>query len=111
MPEIKLRPTNKLFLRAFTDGLRILWPILGGLLLSKAVLGCVIGLVEGWGLWKGIYFAFITGLTIGYGDLVPSYAVTQILAVAIGFLGIVVMGLIAALAVKAFEVALRGPLS
>lgn len=110
MPDIKSRPTNKLFLHAFIEGLGILWPVLGGLLLGKVAMGAVIGLAEGWGLWKGIYFAFITGLTIGYGDLVPSYVMTQILAVVIGFLGIVVMGLIAALAVRAFEVAVRGPL-
>ena len=108
MPDIKSRPTNKLFLGAFIEGLGILWPVLGGLLLGKVVMGSVIGLAEGWGLWKGIYFAFITGLTIGYGDLVPSHVMTQLLAVVIGLLGIVVMGLIAALAVRAFEVAARG---
>jgi ion channel len=105
--QVKSTPTNRLFLRAFADGLGILWPVLSGLLLGEAMIGSVIGLLEGWGLWKGIYFASITALTIGYGDLVPSHPVTQILAVSIGFLGIVFMGLIAALAVKAFDVAQR----
>jgi hypothetical protein len=72
------------------------------------LLGVVVGLVEGWGIWQGIYFAFITGLTIGYGDLAPRHVLTRLLAVAIGFLGILLTGLIAALAVKAFQVAPRG---
>ena len=93
--------------RFFVAGLAIVWPVLSGLLLLKAFLGAVVGLVEGWGVWQGIYFAFITGLTIGYGDLAPRHVVTRLLAVTIGFLGILLTGLVAALAVKAFQVAPR----
>ena len=39
------------------------------------------GLIEGWSLQDSIYFAFVSGLTIGYGDLLT--------------------GLVAAVAVKA----------
>jgi voltage-gated potassium channel len=35
-----------------------------------------------------VYFAFVTGLTIGYGDIVPRQALTRALAMAIGFGGI-----------------------
>ncbi len=50
-----------------------------------------------------MYFSFVTGLTIGYGDLAPSMALTKLLAVLIGLLGIVFTGLVAALAVTAFQ--------
>jgi hypothetical protein len=66
-------------------------------------LGAVVGLLEGWGIAQGVYFSFVTGLTIGYGDLAPSMAVTKLLAVLTGLLGIVLTGLIAALAVTAFQ--------
>ena len=82
----------------------IVWPVMSIILIVKATLGTAVGLAEGWGVWAGIYFAFITGLTIGYGDLVPRQAATQVLAVVIGFLGIVLTGLVAALAVRAFQV-------
>jgi Ion channel len=36
-----------------------------------------------------VYFSFVTGLTIGYGDLAPSMAPTKLLAVLTGLLGIV----------------------
>ena len=52
-------------------------------------------------LGKEFYFAFITGLTIGYGDLAPRQSLTQLLAVVIGFSGVLLTGLVAALAVKA----------
>ncbi len=90
-------------MRAFGEGLRICWPIFSGLLILQALLGVVVGLLEGWGVFQGIYFAFITGLTIGYGDLVPTRPLTRTLAVVIGFLGIVLGGLVAALAIKAFQ--------
>jgi uncharacterized protein involved in exopolysaccharide biosynthesis len=71
-------------------------------------LGSLVGVIERWGVWKGIYFAMITGLTIGYGDLVPRQWPTQALAVAIGFLGIALTGIVAALAVRALQATADG---
>ena len=48
-----------------------------------------------------VYFAFVSGLTIGYGDLAPKTLVTRILAIAIGICGVLVTALVAAVAVKA----------
>lgn len=90
-------------MRAFGEGLRICWPIFSALLALQAILGVVVGLLEGWGTFEGLYFAFITGLTIGYGDLVPTRPLTRTLAVIIGFLGIILGGLVVALAIKAFQ--------
>jgi hypothetical protein len=99
----ELTEVRRVFFRALLRGLRILWPVLSGLLGMIAGLGAIVGLMEGWGIAQGMYFSFVTGLTIGYGDLAPSRALTRILAVAIGLLGIVATGLIAALAVTAFQ--------
>jgi voltage-gated potassium channel len=30
----------------------------------------LIGFIEGWSVSDAIYFTFVTGLTIGYGDIV-----------------------------------------
>ncbi len=91
------------YLSALLDGLHVTWPVLSALLAFKAGLGAIVGVVEGWGVGQGIYFAFVTGLTIGYGDLVPRQTLTQVLAVIIGFSGIVLTGLVAALAVRALQ--------
>jgi hypothetical protein len=94
---------RRAFFWALLRGLRILWPVLSGLFVAISGLGAVVGVVEGWGIAQGVYFSFVTGLTIGYGDLTPSRYVTKILAMVIGLLGLTVTGLVAALAVMAFE--------
>lgn len=97
------------FLRGVLAGLRLTWPILSGLLLLMAGLGAAVGIIEGWGVFDGVYFAFVTGLTIGYGDLAPGGALGRLLAVAIGLTGIVLTGLVAALGVAALHAALGWP--
>ncbi len=95
------RTVRAAYLAALIQGLGVTWPVLSGLLLFKAGIGAIVGVLEGWGIWQGIYFAFITGLTIRYGDLAPRQTLTQLLAVVIGFSGVLLTGLVAALAVKA----------
>jgi hypothetical protein len=83
--------------------LKLVWPILSGLLGVMVLLGAVIGWREGWPLGEALYFAFVSGLTIGYGDLVPKDPLSRALAVCIGFTGILLTGLVAALGVRALE--------
>lgn len=108
MADLTPRERHHAYWRALWDGLQICWPVFTGLLVLQALLGAVVGLIEGWGIGSGIYFAFITGLTVGYGDLVPTGALTRTLSVVIGFCGIALTGLVAALAVRAFQVSGAG---
>ena len=50
---------------------------------------------------ESIYFAFVSGLTIGYGDLAPKSLLTRALAILIGVCGVLLTALVAAIAVKA----------
>lgn len=93
------------FLRGLFAGLGVVWPILSGLLVVMVALGLVIGLRERWSIQESLYFAFVTGLTIGYGDLVPRTLLTRTLAMAIGVCGILLTALLAAVAVKALTAA------
>ena len=86
MANMNARAVRGSFLAALVQGLGVTWPILSGLLVFKAAMGALVGTLEGWSLWQGIYFAYVTGLTIGYGDLAPRQPLTQLLAIAIGFL-------------------------
>ena len=96
---------RRLFFAGLWDGIRLVWPILSGLVAVMVLLGAAIGWLEGWPLGDAIYFAFVSGLTIGYGDLVPSEPLSRVLAVTIGFTGILLTGLVAAIAVRALEIA------
>jgi hypothetical protein len=93
------------FLSGLFTGLRVVWPILSGLLGLMLALGLVIGLREGWSMQESAYFAFVSGLTIGYGDLVPKTLLTRALAIAIGVCGVLLTALLAAVAVKALTAA------
>jgi hypothetical protein len=91
------------FLAALWSELRVVWPILSGLVGAQLVLGMLVGYFEGWRMSDATYFTFITGLTIGYGDLVPMRFATRLIAVVIGFSGILVTGLVAAVGVRALQ--------
>jgi hypothetical protein len=80
-----------------------LWPIGSALLLIQLMLGFIAGYQENWSLGETLYFTFITGTTIGYGDFVPKHFLSRLCAVAIGFDAVVLVGLIAAIAVRALD--------
>jgi hypothetical protein len=103
MAEGNSRAIRATYFAALMQGLAATWPVLSGILLFKASLGAIIGVIEGWSVWQGVYFACITELTIGYGNLAPRQPLTQLLAIAIRFSGVLLTGLVAALAVKAIQ--------
>ena len=104
------RPARKTLRRRFFVALghaiHVTWPVLSAILAIQLAMGLLTGFVEGWSLGDAVYFTFITGLTIGYGDLVPRQTLTRALAIGIGFFGLFVTGLIAAIAVYAMHSAL-----
>ena len=54
-----------------------------------------------------MYLAFITALTIGYGDLTPDSGLSKLIAVGIGFIGIIFTGLVVAVTLKALEMTIK----
>ena len=96
------------FVTGLLNGLRVVWPILSGLLVLIVALGVATGLVEGWSVQESVYFSFVSGLTIGYGDFAPKTLFGRALAIAIGLCGILVTALVAAVAVKAMTDAHSG---
>ena len=95
------RTLRSSFAAGLLTGLRVVWPILSVLIVLIIALGLVVGLLEGWSIHESIYFAFVSGLTIGYGDLAPKSLLTRALAILIGVCGMVMTALVAAVAVKA----------
>ena len=73
----KTRELRKTFLANLIVGLRVVGPILSLITVSIGVLGIIIGVLEGWSISESIYFAFVTGLTVGYGDLVPKFHLSR----------------------------------
>lgn len=101
------RTMRRRFLAHFWGGLRVVWPILSVLLGLMVALGIAVGLIEDWALRDSVYFTFVSGLTIGYGDLVPKTLLARTLAIAIGITGVLLTSLIAAIGVQALLAASR----
>jgi hypothetical protein len=100
------KSVQRSFLLALGHAIHVTWPVLSTILAIQVALGLLIGLIEGWSVGDAIYFTFITGLTIGYGDIVPRQALARALAIGIGVSGLFLTGLIAAIAVHAMRAAL-----
>ena len=98
---------RRLFFNALIEQIGVVWPILSGIIAVMVGCGLAIWRIEDWGMGEALYFTFVTGLTIGYGDFTPKHVSARILALVIGFAGIVLTGLIAAVTVKALSAADR----
>jgi voltage-gated potassium channel len=90
-----------LFVRHFSKILALVGHTLLALLALMAIGAGVIAIAEGMNYWEALYFAFITGLTIGYGDITPVTVVGRSVSVLIGLLGIVFFGIVVAVATRA----------
>jgi hypothetical protein len=100
-----LSKIRRLFFQQLAKEVAIVWPVISGLLALIAGLGVLVARLEGWGLFDGIYFAFVTGLTVGYGDLAPKAPLARGIAIAIALHGVLLTAMLAAIAVRALQTA------
>jgi hypothetical protein len=95
------------FVKQFFFGIELTSPILAFLALVIIIVGLFVGRREGWPWLDAIYWAFITATTVGYGDLRPTKRISRLLAVLTGFLGLMLSGIIVAVAIEATTKALE----
>lgn len=96
-----------LFIKYFTLAL----VLMGGILLPLTAIVAIIGLLQGridkrpWP--DALYMAFITALTVGYGDMTPRKPASKFLSIVLALLGMVVVGIVVAAATSASVMALE----
>ena len=100
------KTVRRRFFIALGHAIHVTWPVLSAILAIQVALGLLIGFVEGWSVGDAVYFTFVTGLTIGYGDIVPQQPLGRALAIGIGFSGLFLTALTAGIAVYAMRTAL-----
>lgn len=93
------------FFKLLFWGIYLASPILVGLCFFVVVLGLIVGNMESWKKFDAIYWAFITALTVGYGDIRPVQKSSKILSIIIAGCGIMLTGLFVAIAVKTASIA------
>jgi voltage-gated potassium channel len=89
------------FLRLFGIGLWLAFPLILSLALVISLLGQMVGKKEGWSRSDAFYWSFITATTVGYGDFRPVNKWARIVAILMAFLGLIMSGIIVAVAVEA----------
>ena len=100
------------FLKAFFVLLKHFFPIWGGIAILISLIGFLIGqLEEELSTSAALYFAWVTGTTVGYGDLVPTSGITRFLAIIVAIMGIMLTGIIVATAIEAAKIVIENSIS
>jgi len=93
------------FMKAFFILLRKFFPIWGGIAILISIMGILIAqLEEELSVGEALYFAWVTGTTVGYGDLAPTTGSTRVLAIIVAIMGITLTGIIVAMAIEAAKI-------
>jgi Na+-translocating ferredoxin:NAD+ oxidoreductase RnfE subunit len=96
----------KIFIRFHKVYWMTIWHIRSLLLVFLAMIAvnaAVIAHVEKMSFANALYFAFVTGLTLGYGDIVVITVAGRVFAILTGFVGMLFSGLTIAVAVYALR--------
>ena len=91
------------FLKIYFFILLKLAPFVGVLLLLIFILGWRIAKLEGWSFGRGMYCAFITATTVGYGVVHPTLPRTRFLSIIIAGTGLLFSGILVALAYHSLQ--------
>jgi hypothetical protein len=95
------------FLREFGVGLWVAAPVLLSLAILIVLLGQVVGRHEGWSRFDSVYWSFVTATTVGYGDVRPTRRLSKVAAIAIATMGLVLTGILIAIAVRAVTIGMQ----
>lgn len=96
------------YIRAFLVLLKHFFPIWGGIAILISLIGLLIAQLEvEFSIGEALYFAWVTGTTVGNGDLLPTLEITRILAIIVAILGITLTGIIVAMAIEAAKIVIE----
>ena len=97
------------YLRVCVEHVAHVREIFVGLLTLVLACGVIIAWVERLRLGEAIYFAFVTALTSGYGDIHPETTIGRIVSIFVGFVGLILTGLTVAVFTRALADTVREP--
>lgn len=96
------------FVFYFAQNLLLAAPLMAMFVGVICLLGLLTGRLERWHWVDGLYYAFITATTVGYGDFRPLRRRAKVLSVLIAFCGVTFTGIFVSIAVGAASQTLVG---
>jgi voltage-gated potassium channel len=90
-----------LFTRHLLRLLHFVRGVLLTMLLGLLVCVVLLVLVEDESIGAALYFTLITGLTVGYGDIVPTTGFGRLISVVIALIGVLFVGILVAIGTRA----------
>ena len=94
------------FIELFFLSLYLILPLLISLSALIILLGYSASIIEKWSTFDGLYWALITATTVGYGDIKPVKKITKILSIVIALTGMILTGIIIAVALNTASISL-----
>ena len=85
--------------------LRFVRGVLLSLFLVLIASALVISALDGIPISDALYFTFITALTVGFGDITPASGLTRAIAVLVGVVGVILVGMVVAISTRALKLA------
>ncbi len=95
------------FVKAFLILLRAFVPIWGSIAILITLAGVALARLEGLTIGDGLYFAWVTATTVGYGDISPTSGSAQFLAILVAVLGILLTGILVSIAISAAKLSIQ----
>ena len=96
-----------IFIRHFSQKLFFVRGVLLTLLLVLLAFALITAKVDDIALTEALYLVFITALTVGFGDVTPNSGAVRFISVLTGFVGVIFVGLIVAVSIRALELAVE----
>lgn len=89
------------FIKILLWGIYLMAPVMIVMFVIIIVLGLIVGRIEAWTKFDSLYWAFITALTIGYGDIKPTKKRSRVISIVLGTFGIMLTGILVGITVEA----------
>jgi hypothetical protein len=80
--------------------------LLGLLAVIVTIAGVAMARFDGLTIEDGVYFAFITALTVGFGDFVPRPRRSRVISILLAMLGMLLLGIVVSVSVHALDLAI-----